>query len=699
MENLSHKYDELCLKVEELEKKLLLRESLYLKILDALPINVFLEDPEGRTIFANEQTCKMNGKEQSELIGKTVYDFFPPEIAEIQRKIDLNVWNQRKLMTNEVPVDFQGKESYMLTGKTIIHVQDLNEDYMLGFGVDITDRVRTEKLLKQSEERFRNLIEQAGDCLFLIDLNGQIINVNRMTCKVLQYQEEELLKLKVSDLFLEMQNKLPDLTQEDLPYTFEDQLITSNKNLVPVDINLQMVQINDSKLYLGLCRDISEKKKTEAEIAHMAYHDKLTDLPNRWYIESQMCDYLKSYKRNDKLLGIFLLDLDRFKVINDSFGHQAGDLLLQIVAKRLQKAVKNRGIIARFGGDEFILLVPNLHHYEDAFDFCEMVMNEMGETFEIYGQNLNVSTSIGISLFPLHGEDIHTLIKNADLAMYQAKEKGRNCYSMFTPIMKERAIERMDKEILLWNGLEHNEFILHYQPKVDFATGKIYGMETLIRWKDGSGQILYPDSFISIAEETGLIVPIGEWVLREACTQCKKWHDSGLTHLSVSVNISLKQFQKQDLENLISTILEETGLSPTALELELTESTIMEDPAYASIILKNLKALGIKISIDDFGTGFSSLSYLKQFPIDILKIDKSFIVNLEWDEANASIAAAVISLAHNLKLKVVAEGIETLNQVEFLKERKCDFGQGYLFSKPIELEKAIELIKREECLL
>jgi diguanylate cyclase (GGDEF)-like protein/PAS domain S-box-containing protein len=696
MDNSSHTNDlikNLRIKIEELENALRFFESFSETVLNAIPMNIFLEDRKGRTIFANEQACKLNGKKLDELVGKTVFDFFPQHIAENIRKIDLEVWNERKLITKEVTVGFQGQESYMLTGKTIIHVNESKQDFLLGFGLDITDRVVAEKMLKESEERFRNLIEQAGDCFFLIDKDGQIINVNRKSIEILEYSEDELLKMKAIDIFGVLLEKIQTLSRdfdESQPCSFEDQLISKNNLVVPVDINLQLVQIGESQLYLALCRDISDKKKSEEKIAHMAFHDALTDLPNRWFIESIN---ISKYQNSERMTGIFLLDLDRFKVINDSLGHQAGDLLLQSVTKRLKEVVCDEKIIARFGGDEFVLVVPGLFNAKEALNFSKKIMNIMELPFEIYGQKFNITTSIGISLYPNQGSDINTLIKNADLAMYCSKEKGRNCASLFTSEMKEHAIERMDKEILLRQALDNNEFVLYFQPKIDLITKKIYGFEALIRWKSDGNRILYPDSFIPIAEETSLIAPLGEWVLREACRQCKGWHDLGLTHLSVSVNISAQQFHKQDLEKIISQVLEETGLPSSALELELTESTIMQEPSKATVILNNLKALGITISIDDFGTGFSSLSYLKQFPIDILKIDKSFIINLEWDDANASIATAVVSLAHSLNLKVVAEGIETSKQLNFLKGIACDFGQGYLISRPVEVEEAISIVK------
>jgi diguanylate cyclase (GGDEF)-like protein/PAS domain S-box-containing protein len=580
IENLHLRIKELENREEELLKVLRIHEALHLGILNALPINIFLEDREGRTIFANDTTCDMNGKSLEELIGKTVFDFFPKKIAENQRAMDLEVWKQRNLITKEVKVNFSGEEKHMLTGKTIIHLKESNNDYMLGFGLDITDRIIAERLIK-----------------------------------------------------------------------------------------------------------------------HMAYHDTLTDLPNRRFVETFLADYTKHNNINKQnMLGIVLLDLDRFKVINDSLGHHAGDMLLQAVSNRLVDSVGEKEITARIGGDEFIILIPNMQHRDEAMYVCEKIMRSMEDDFEIYGQKLNVTTSIGISLYPKHGNDLNTLVKGADLAMYQSKDKGRNCYTLFSSTMRDCAIERMDKEILLRQALETNEFVLFYQPKIEIATNKIYGMEALIRWRNDD-QIISPDSFIPLAEETGLIITIGEWVLRQACTDCKSWHDQGLSHLSVSVNISPQQFKRQNIEELVSSILQETGLPPSALELELTEGIIMQDPGNASFIISNLKALGIKISIDDFGTGFSSLGYLKQFPIDILKIDKSFVTNLEWDETNASISTAVISLAHSLKLGVVAEGIENEEQLTFFRNHGCDFGQGYLISKPVEMDMVMNLIKENDLII
>jgi diguanylate cyclase (GGDEF)-like protein/PAS domain S-box-containing protein len=697
--------DKLRLRLEDLEnsqdeflEKLKRNESLNLKILDALPINIFLEDREGRTIFANKQACKCNGMKLENLVGKTVYDFFPLYIANQMRTDDLEVWQQKELITKESIVGFQNQESYMYTGKTIIHSDESNEEFLLGFGLDITDRVKTEKLLRDSEEKFRNLIDQAADCFFLIDKNGLIMDVNPMSCEILGYKKEEILHLNVVYLFSFLYKKIIKMNKwldKRSTNHFEDFIKKQDGTTIPVDINVRLITISDRQMYLALCRDISEKKKAEAKIQHMAFHDALTGLPNRWYLQTYMKEYIRSAEGIQGSFNVLLLDLDHFKVINDSLGHQAGDILLQEVANRLRKMLKNNYTLSRLGGDEFILIVPDTFQ-DQAQNISNQVMRIMEQPFYIQKQKINITTSIGISTYPKDGEDINTLIKNADIAMYRSKERGRNCFLAFDTSMKEHAQDRMEMEILLREALEKQEFILHYQPKVNVQTGKMIGVEALIRWQKSDGVLVYPNAFIQIAEETGLIVQIGERVIREACLQCKKWHDEGLNDLTVSVNISALQFHKQNLEDLIADILMETGLPPHALELELTESTVMKSPEEATLVLKNLKSLGINISIDDFGTGFSSLSYLRHFPIDILKIDKSFLKNLEQEHANAMISKAVISLAHSLNLKVVAEGVEDNGQLSFLNQEHCDFAQGYYISRPLSLEDLNEYIKREK---
>jgi len=703
IEKLRSQIAELKQQNQELSKQIRVNHSLYQSILDALPINIFLEDPDGRTIYANKQVCISNGVSLNEIVGKTIFDYFPREIAELNRAYDLEVWEKKQLITKEFLSGYKGEEHHMFSGKTIIHVSESDEEFLLGFALEITDRVRAENRLKESEEKFRSLIEQAGDSFFLIGTDGMFSEINPTACEVLNYTKEELLAMKTEMVFSKLPEKIKHLkidSNGDASDNFEDLMIGKNETQVPVDINIRLINIGKKEMYFALCRDIRDKKRAEAQIKHMAFHDALTGLPNRWAIQSFLEEQISKRTVSSAMLGFILLDLDYFKVVNDSLGHEAGDLLLKEVSTRLQAATENREVkMARFGGDEFIILIPGLSSEDEIRLICDRIMEVMADPYLIKGQKLNISTSMGISFYPKDGTDIDSLIKSADLAMYGSKEQGRSCYSLYHPAMKHHANKRMDLEILLRNALAENEFILHYQPKVDLNTGEIYGMEALIRWENKLGQLVFPDDFIPIAEETGLIIPIGEWVIQEACKQCKEWQDLGYEGLTISVNLSPKQFQRQNLVEMITTVLEETGLSPSSLELELTEGMVMRNPEEAVLVLKKLKQIGIKLTIDDFGTGFSSLSYLKLFPIDTLKIDRSFMANIERDEADATIAAAVISLAHSLKINVVAEGVENGRQYDFLLNSSCDFAQGYYISRPVGPNEVQTLLRNDEELI
>lgn len=700
LEKLRSQVAELEQQNQELSKQIRVNESLYLSILDALPINIFLEDPEGRTIYANKQVCLSNGVSLDKIVGKTIFDYFPLEIAKLNRAYDLEVWKKRQLITREFPSGYKGEEHHMFSGKTIIHIDESEEDFLLGFALEITDRVRAENRLKESEEKFRSLTEQAADSFFLIGTDGMFTEVNPTACEVLNFSKEELLRMSTEMVFSKLPEKIKHLkidSKEKASSNFEDLMTGKDHTQIPVDINIRLIHIGENQMYFALCRDIRDKKRAEAQIKHMAFHDALTDLPNRWAIQSILEENITQKNVPSSILGFILLDLDYFKVVNDSLGHEAGDLLLKEVSKRLQAATDHREVkLARFGGDEFIILVPQLSSEKEITEICDRIMEVMAAPFLIKGQKLNISTSMGISFYPKDGTDLNSLIKNADLAMYGSKELGRNCYSLYHPDMKHHANKRMDLEILLRKALDDNEFILYYQPKVNLHTGEINGMEALIRWKNKLDQIILPDAFIPIAEETGLINPIGEWVLREACRQCKEWQDLGFGDLTISVNLSPIQFQRQNLVGMVISVLEETGLSPNSLELEVTEGIVMKNPEEAVVVLQELKQLGIKISIDDFGTGFSSLSYLKFFPIDTLKIDRSFIANIERDDADAKIASAVISLAHSLKIDVVAEGVENWEQYDFLVNRSCDYAQGNFISKPVDPKEVKSLLVNDE---
>ena len=432
--------------------------------------------------------------------------------------------------------------------------------------------------------------------------------------------------------------------------------------------------------------DVTAAQLTAMEMTHLAQHDFLTKLPNRLLLNDRIAQAITLAKRRGTTLAVLFLDLDNFKHINDSLGHAIGDKLLQSVAQRLSACVRGSDTVSRQGGDEFVLLVTADRHAEDAALTANKILAALAAPHSIDENELHVTPSIGISVYPADAENAETLIKNADTAMYHAKEKGRNNFQFFKSNMNVRAVERQVIETNLRHALERQEFALHYQPKVNLASGTITGAEALLRWIHPEWGLVLPDRFVAIAEDCGLIVPIGRWVLREACAQARRWQDAGLNPGSVAVNISALEFRRTDFVDGVRAVLHETGLAPHCLELEITESVLMRDAECSSAILQQLKDMGVQLAVDDFGTGYSSLSYLSQFPIDVLKIDQSFVRDLCVTNDNGIIVSAVIAMAASLKQRVVAEGVEQTEQLAFLKAQHCEEGQGFLFSRPLVAE-------------
>ena len=442
---------------------------------------------------------------------------------------------------------------------------------------------------------------------------------------------------------------------------------------------------------MGLVASLLEDEREASELAtveieHLAYHDALTGLPNRPLFIDRLIVALAQVGRVNHKLAVFFLDLDRFKDINDSLGHSTGDTLLKAVADRIRRCVREGDTIARFGGDEFTLLIPRIDNIEDAAKIAQKIIETLKIPFMIAERELFVSTSIGISIYPSDGSDPETLVRNADSAMYRAKDQGRDNYQLYAPAMNARALERLSLENSLRKAISQNELVLHYQPLVDLSDKSIGGLEALIRWNHPELGLLSPAHFISAAEVSGLIVPIGNWVLLTACRQLKLWQKRIDPDLTVAVNLSARQFHQGNLTQEVLQALEQTGLHPGSLELEITESSAMQNAENSIHTLRELKALGVRISMDDFGTGYSSLSYLKRFPIDTLKLDQSFVRDVTTDRGDAAIVSAVISMAHSLDLKVIAEGVETAEQLAFLQKQHCDYIQGYFFSKPLSIE-------------
>jgi diguanylate cyclase (GGDEF)-like protein len=433
-------------------------------------------------------------------------------------------------------------------------------------------------------------------------------------------------------------------------------------------------------------------RQRTAELNHLAYHDALTDLPNRILFEDRLTQALALSQRNRQTLGVLFLSLDRFKKVNDTLGHAQGYRLLKEVAGRLVRCVREGETVARFEGDEFAVLLPQINGTEDVIEITQQIREALKLPFTIDGQEIFVATSIGISLYADDGEDAPTLLKNAGAALYRAKEQGGDNYQFYTADMNAKALKRLALENSLRRALERREFVVYYQPQVEINTRQVVGMEALVRWQHPEMGLVCPAEFIPLAEDTGLITPIGEWVLRTACAQSRTWQDEGLAPLRVAVNLSARQFQQQDLSDMVVRILQETGLDSHDLELELTESSIMKNAESAVSTLRELKAMGVQITVDDFGTGYSSLGYLKRLPIDTLKIDQSFVRDVTTDPDDAALVMAMITLAHNLRLKVVAEGVETEEQLRFLHLLRCDEGQGYLFGKPVAADAFRQLL-------
>ena len=457
-----------------------------------------------------------------------------------------------------------------------------------------------------------------------------------------------------------------------------------------------LLSVVDSRLASRTASLVRSLSHANRKLHHLALHDNLTRLPNRSLLEDRIGQAIHAGERNGKRFAVMFLDLDRFKTINDSLGHHYGDKLLQGVAERLSSCLRAEDTVARLGGDEFVVLLGDIASPNAVSTIAQKLLDTLAAPIMIEQQQQSVSVSVGISVYPEDGASLRELMSNADSAMYHAKKMGRANYQFFAPQMNAAASTRLKLEQALRLGLQRNEFSLHYQPKVDVSTGAVVAMEALVRWHCPERGLVAPGEFISVCEEIGLIIPLGAWVLREACRQNRAWQLAGLPQLRVAVNLSAYQFRQNDLPEFVATVLREEGLAPSCLELEVTESVVMHNPADAACILQRLHAQGIHISVDDFGTGYSSLSYLKQFRLDTLKIDRSFVSHISTDADDAAIVRSVIALAHSLRLKVIAEGVETDEQLAYLRELGCDEYQGYLRSKPLPAAQFEDLLRKSQ---
>ena len=631
----------------------------------------------------------MNGIKAVEFIDKNqpdliLLDIMMPEMDgfEVCRRL------KNDHATRDIPVIFitaMADKTHVAKGFELGGVDYITKPF---HALEVKARVKTHLLLKNQLAMSARIFESSLDGIVVTDSDTVIQMVNPAVSLISGYSAAELIGQKTNFL---KSNRHDDAFYSDMWKSINDtgswsgEIWNRRKN---GEIFPQWLAINTFRdlwgkvtNYVGVFHDMSVIKRQEDELKYQARHDALTSLPNRVFFQYRLQDSLTYSRRHDEMLAILFLDLDNFKHINDSMGHTTGDSLLQEISQRLLSCIADAGVVSRLGGDEFGVLLENVGNEENAVKTAGRIHEAMAQPFHFKTHDFFLTVSIGITFFPNDGNDAETLLKNGDMAMFRAKESGGNSYQIFTSAMDKEVARRLSLEANLRRAIEQEELRVYYQPKVDLESGRIVSMEALVRWQSEDG-IVSPAEFIPLAEKTGLIIPLGKWVLHTAAAQTRKWRDEGYD-LRVAVNLSPRQFQEENLLEMIREILEDTGLPPQGLELEITEGVVMANEENAIDLMSKMAGMGLFLAMDDFGTGYSSLYYLKQFPINTLKIDKSFVDNIPTDDENVAITSAIISMAKSLGLEVVAEGVETEEQLLFLKEQGCDEMQGYYFSPPV----------------
>lgn len=563
------------------------------------------------------------------------------------------------------------------------------------------ERKRAEEAVQAAKEYAENLINSSLDMIISVDTNRRIVEFNRAAEQVFGYSKAEVLGQSIDLLYADPSDGR-QLHKNSVHGGFTGEVTNKKKNGQIFTSYVSATVMHDTKGravgVMGISRDITERKRVEETIIHQAYHDPLTNLANRRLFMDRLAQALTRAPWHNRRVAVLFLDLDHFKGINDALGHSVGDQLLQAVAERLMACVRVGDTVARLGGDEFAIALVDIARTSDVPKLAQKIIHTLSKPYALEGREFFTTASIGISICPDDAQDPESLVKNADIAMYRAKKHGRNNYQHYSPDMNAQAFERLAIETSLRHALERDEFFLEYQPQIDIETSRIIGYEALVRWRHPDLGMMSPGTFIPLAEESGLIVPIGEWVLRTACAQNKAWQADGLPPIRVAVNVSPRQMRHDDLLQVVERALTETGLDPTYLELELTES-IMQDSDEAIQLLSQLQSMGVQIAIDDFGTGYSSLNHLKRYPINKLKVDQSFVRDIGHDPHDRAIVKAIIALAQSLNMRAVAEGVETEVQMAYLRSLKCDEAQGYLLGRPMSAQAASKLLADQNALV
>ncbi len=666
-------------------------------LINALPDPVWLKDSAGVFLTCNRAFERMLGAPAADIAGKTDHDFYPAELAEFFRQKDREAIVATEPRVNEewIPHIESGQTILLETIKTALPGVGGRPVGVLGIARNMTERKRAEENLHLMSKVFSN----SGEAILIADAHNRILAVNREFTRLTGYSQEEAIGqnprfLSSGDTPQSVYREMwAALTEKDF---WQGELWDRRKSGEPYPKRLSISVVRDAEgtivNYIGSFEDITERKSAEDKIRHLAHHDALTGLPNRFSLHERMEQSIAFARRLDQRIAVMLIDLDHFKTINDTLGHHVGDQLLIQVAERLKQTVRDSDIVARLGGDEFVVLVSGIEPDADAAQIIGQIaahiVDWIAAPYTVAGKELRTAPSVGICFYPDDATEIGDLIKNADIAMYHAKANGRGNYQFYTEKMRAEVTRRVTVENELDTALAEGQFVLHYQPQIEPETGRVVGVEALLRWQHPLRGMVFPNDFIAIAEETRLIIPLGKWVLEEACRQLRRWHDDGLTDLHMSVNLSAVQFEDEGLPALIRQTTAQTGVRPRHLHLEITESMAMQRPEKSIVMMQALIDIGVKLAIDDFGTGYSSLAYLKRFPIDIVKIDRSFVNDIETDENDVAICEMTLLLAQKLDMQVVAEGVETEAQLAFLSRIGCHWIQGHLFSKALPADEA-----------
>ncbi|MDZ4201892.1 MAG: EAL domain-containing protein [Gallionella sp.] len=672
--------------LSSLEQARRANEATLRAMMDNSPYRVWLKDAGGRYLAVNGQFAKACGIEDPEdVVGKTSREVLPRELAENYCEADNLVMAQREPLHIEERIVENGQERWFGIFRTPILDERGNVLGTTGFARDITDRKTAEEQMRLTAKIFAS----SHDSIAITDPAGNIISINPAFSDITGYDSDEVLGKNPRILNSGRQGKEFYLEMwrcvlQNGYWSGEVWNRRKDGGTYAGRLTISALRDETDKVthYIGVTSDITEYKLAQERIRQMAFYDQLTGLPNRSLLQDRVDRLFAQVRRDERAFAILFIDLDNFKRINDSLGHHVGDLLLQDVALRLNECVREVDTVSRQGGDEFVVLLPDTDS-EGAGSVAEKIVDCLTRPHMLSGHEVVATPSIGISMYPRDGGDFETLSKHADTALYRVKAEGKAGFQFFTPEMNVAAHERMELESRLRHALENKGFSLSYQPQFDRVRGQVVGVEALIRWNDPQLGTVMPDDFIPIAEENGLIVQIGQWVLREACAQTKVWLAAGLPCVPVSVNISAVQLKQADFVQVVTGALSDAGLEARYLELELTERVVMADVEHTVRVMSELSALGVGLSVDDFGTGYSSLAYLKRFPLKKLKIDKSFVHDLAFDQDDRTIANSIILLAHGLNVTVVAEGVENGQQLDILRGQGCDMMQGFFFSKPL----------------